>query len=742
MLEAVSKRVQQGFRPAERFVGRLRYAQKFLLIGLVMMVPLAWVVKSYISAQNHGTAFADSESVGVTYLRPATNLLFQVVRARALAVRMAAHEAGRPAVDAARGRVNEAIAAVDAERAAARTLGLTGRWGVLRGQIQTVVAAPVTTPAATFADYGRLTAGIEALIALDGNNSNMILDPDSDTYYLMDAVLNRLTALMDSAGQAGDLQTAIASTGRATLTQRLTLEDLKGTILTTLSDSDPDYGSAFTNARTSAVRRQLTGRLATFDHSMRTVTDQLSSAVRDTPDGSRSTQLGTVAEANALALSSATLPAINHLLNARLAGFSGASEQTGIIALVGVLIAIYLFGGFYLSVRRSQRAILEGLAQLQNDCTDPLSEGLDAMATGDLTRHVDPRMGAVPQTTRDELGDVVTAVNAIRDQMMSSIAAFNAMSGQLRSLIGDVSASAGAVSSASQQVSTTTAEAGRATDEIAQAVGDVAHGAERQAAMTNVARLAADEVANAIRESADNAQLTVEVGQEARRAAGDGVTAAEQATEAMRSVRESSTAVSEAITELAAKSDQIGEIVHTITEIAEQTNLLALNAAIEAARAGEQGRGFAVVAEEVRKLADASQAAAGEISQLVGAIQVETTKTVGVVNDGARRTEAGAAVVEQTREAFLRIGSSVDDMTARIEQISEASQRIADGATRMQDTIAEIAAVAEESSASTEEVSASTQETSASTEQIATSASNLSDTALTLEHLVARFRVS
>ncbi len=73
-----------------------------------------------------------------------------------------------------------------------------------------------------------------------------------------------------------------------------------------------------------------------------------------------------------------------------------------------------------------------------------------------------------------------------------------------------------------------------------------------------------------------------------------------------------SAGVNDAMRGLGSKSDEIGGIVSTITGIAEQTNLLALNAAIEAARAGEQGRGFAVVAEEVRKLAEDSQSAAGQ----------------------------------------------------------------------------------------------------------------------------------
>ena len=228
---------------------------------------------------------------------------------------------------------------------------------------------------------------------------------------------------------------------------------------------------------------------------------------------------------------------------------------------------------------------------------------------------------------------------------------------------------------------------------------------------------------------------------EAREIAQHGVGAAEQAQDAMRSVRESSDSVTNAIRELAAKSDQIGEIVSTITGITEQTNLLALNAAIEAARAGEQGRGFAVVAEEVRKLAEESQQAAAEIAQLIGAIQTETSNAVSVVEDGAQRTRDGAAVVEQTRDAFQRIGTSVEDMAGRIEQIAAVSEEISASAESMQQGISEVAAVAEESSASTEQVSASTEQTSASAQEIAASAQELSSNAELLSQLVGQFKV-
>ncbi|MBE2316226.1 methyl-accepting chemotaxis protein [Solirubrobacter sp. CPCC 204708] len=343
----------------------------------------------------------------------------------------------------------------------------------------------------------------------------------------------------------------------------------------------------------------------------------------------------------------------------------------------------------------------------------------DRIAAGDLTHEITPR------GENDALGQ-----------------SLRRMSDQLRETLGAVAGSATTVASASQQMAATSDETGRAVGEIAGAISNIAAGAERQLHSVESTRQMIAEVAAGVGESAAAAQETAAAVNDAASVAQEGVGAAEHATAAMHAVRESATEAAVAIRDLGARSEQIGGIVSTITGLAEQTNLLALNAAIEAARAGEQGKGFAVVAEEVRKLAEESQAAAATIAGLIEQMQGDTRKVVGVVEQASARTEEGAATVEQAREAFLAIGQAVDGMTARVEAIVGVADRIAADAGSMEQGIGEVSLLAQESSASTEQVSASTQETSASTQEIAASAASLSDTARELEQIVGRFQLA
>ena len=267
----------------------------------------------------------------------------------------------------------------------------------------------------------------------------------------------------------------------------------------------------------------------------------------------------------------------------------------------------------------------------------------DAVAAGDLTRHIDVR-------GKDEVSMLLRALQTMQEG--------------LRGVVRQVHQGSVSVAAASGQ--------------IAQANQDLSSRTESQASALQQTAASMEQLSSTVRQNADNAQM-------ANQLALGASTVAEQGGEVVRQVVDTMRGISDS-------SRQIADIINVIDGIAFQTNLLALNAAVEAARAGEHGRGFAVVASEVRSLASRSAQAAKEIEGLI-AESVSRVKTgTELVESTGNTMEQIVRSVTHVRDIMAEIAAASDEQTRGIAQIGQAI-------VEMDHTTQQNAALVEESAA-------------------------------------------
>jgi methyl-accepting chemotaxis protein len=285
------------------------------------------------------------------------------------------------------------------------------------------------------------------------------------------------------------------------------------------------------------------------------------------------------------------------------------------------------------------------------------------LATWFIIRSVMTQLGKDPQ----EIAEIANKLGEGDLNIQFDLTNIRGVYGELKKTVDKLTQVVTEVRSASDNVT-------GGSQELSSTAQQLSQGATEQAASVEETSASMEEMGSNIQQNADNSQQTEKI-----------------SLKASQDAQESGEAVLTAVTAM----KEIASKISIIEEIARQTNLLALNAAIEAARAGEHGKGFAVVAAEVRKLAERSQSAAGEISEL-------SSTSVDVAEKAGEMLTKLVPDIQKTSELVQEISASSTEQNSGAEQISKAIQQL--------DTvIQQNASATEEMAATSEELSSQAQ---------------------------------
>ncbi len=302
----------------------------------------------------------------------------------------------------------------------------------------------------------------------------------------------------------------------------------------------------------------------------------------------------------------------------------------GLLAAVIGLILVWLMA------RSVTRPIL-GVAHMLEDI---------ASGEGDLTRRL-------AYDKRDELGQLAGWFNRFLDKLQPIIA----------------------------EVKRSVQDARGTADQSAAIATQTSAGMEQQYRQVDQVATASHEMSATAQDVARSAAQAAQAAREADQATRDGLNVIDRTTANIGQLAADMSTAMTQVEGLSANSEKIGTVLEVIRGIAEQTNLLALNAAIEAARAGEAGRGFAVVADEVRNLAQRTQASVEETRLVIEHLQSGTTDVVGAMGSSYRQAQGSVEQVGQAVTALRQIGDAVtviSDMNLQIASAAEEQSAVAE----------------------------------------------------------------
>ncbi len=663
---------------------------KLATMCFAFIIPLGWLLYSDTMSVNHDIRFNTLEYYGDQYLRPLNGLL-QSLQAHSREVRHKSGSGAGSRVDAAFKELMDVDARLGADLQFTDSgLGMRGRENLKPEKVgkRWLDAKGATTPEDVKKTHDALMDDIMGMIAHAGDTSNLILDPDLDSYYLMDLTLlalpqtqRRLAEILDfgfEALQAPELKEEDRRrlNSYAELLKLSDYDRISASTGTALNEDQNFLG--LSDTLQNKVPKALTGYQESNGAFI-----QLLHKIVESPSGTVSPESFLAAAETAVSESfsfwTTALDELDILLLRRIDSYKARRLMT----LVGLGIALVVAVGIAFLISRSiTRPLASSVHYVQKVAGGDLDAAFDSSGTTsevnvlndnlkrmveELRRNITVARERSQDAERNE-ASVKEALEASK-QHEEELAELFRMSNQMAEDASDISRQVVDVS-----------------NNLGKEVSSVAQGARSQSSLIQETASAMAQMNSSILAVARNASEAAEQAQTSRAKAQEGAEIVKRSMQAITQVKDLADA---SMTEMRSFNDQVSNITQImifISDIADQTNLLALNAAIEAARAGEAGRGFAVVADEVRKLAEKTMAATNEVSTVVTAVQSgvksvsqgmgKSMDAVGEAIGMAQESQTALTYIVDLAQATY---TEIQSIATAAEQQSAASEHIAGG---------------------------------------------------------------